>query len=159
MGETINERPEADALHSSANAPALRSPCSGTPRCRRMPEACARSRGRTAMARQVQRRPRVRRAVHEAMARDVIAWIEAVEIQAHASQFFGSVVGERTALLVPRAPRALIRQRFGKDAVRGQSAGARVDQGAKVAQAPDPHDHRSVRGVRFRRTERQASRS
>jgi hypothetical protein len=46
MGETIDERPEADTLYSSANEPALRSLYSGMQRWRRIPKCGAHAAGR-----------------------------------------------------------------------------------------------------------------
>ena len=115
--KAIDERPEANALHPATDAPPLGS--DGGCGAYRLPQDQRRSCGRglappgesePAVLRQMQRRPGVRRAVHEPMTGDVIARIEAVEIHAHALELVGAVVRERARALIARASRALLRQ-------------------------------------------------
>src|ERR1700683_2043376 len=72
-------------------------------------EACRRSctRGlepggktRSPVSRQMQRRPGVWCAVHEAMTRDVITGVEAVEIHAHSREFLAPVIRKRAQLFI-----------------------------------------------------------
>ena len=62
------------------------------------------------MRREVQRCPSVGCMVHEAVACDVVARIEAVEVHLHPSELLGPVVGKRALLLIALASRALYRQ-------------------------------------------------
>src|ERR1700693_286932 len=59
------------------------------------------------MLRQMQRRPRVRCAADESMARNVIARIEAIEVHAHASKLFAAILGQRAYPFVDFATLAL----------------------------------------------------
>jgi hypothetical protein len=59
----------------------------------------------------MQRGPGVRRAVHEAMARDVIARVKAVEVHAHSCQLIAPEVRERALSLIACAPRAFLAER------------------------------------------------
>ena len=64
------------------------------------------------MACQMQRRPGVRRSVDEAMPRNVVARVEAVEIHAHVLELVGAVVGERDHSLITLPPRPFLLQHF-----------------------------------------------
>jgi hypothetical protein len=60
---------------------------------------------------QMQRRPGVRRAVHESMARDVVTRVKAVEVHAHLRQLVAPEQRKRAPSLIARTPRTLLAER------------------------------------------------
>src|ERR1700683_2010038 len=107
------------------------------------------------VCRQMQRRPGVRPAVHEAMTRNVVARVKAIEIHAHLRKLAVSVIGERPRPLIARSPRAFPRHverevsgeaqrlRFDKRSERGDiRTGVLIDQPQRTS---------------LRRSERQAA--
>ena len=73
---------------------------------------------------QMQRCPGMRCAVHEAMSRDVVTRIKAVEVHAHLRQLIAPEMCERAPRLIARTPRAFLAERQLELIARGELGGA-----------------------------------